>query len=314
MQVGSANPTVDQVAFDSQERIVVSGSAALRYENGKYPGSLEEVAEPLVARFAGNGHPDPSFGSGGAITFPDLAAQQLESTSLSVDASDRILFGLCEWAAYVGPEPKLGVMRVQPDGSPDASFGSSGMRLTAGCPAGLTSDGNRVLVLTTVGERHVLYGLVDRQRLEMWNENGSPYTRFGTRGAVLSPPQGGLVPAWQDLALDNRGRISLIGEMSRSTKFGLVPRAVVATRLSGLGKPDPSFGSNGQIVTRLHDPHPSPAEAPAEQKGRAFMGQAALALSPTGRMFGAVGTIRRRRIGPTSVSVLRYRAGRVRHK
>jgi len=111
---GGVGDFADDVLVQPDGRIVVPGSG----------GAGEDF---IVARVGANGSPDASFSGNGFAGFP-LGAGLDEADDLARQADGRIVAGgFTEDAAGVS---KGAVMRLNPDGSPDGSFGTGGLATT----------------------------------------------------------------------------------------------------------------------------------------------------------------------------------------
>jgi uncharacterized delta-60 repeat protein len=84
---------------------------------------------PLVLRFLANGALDPSFGEGGVVRLPELAAQR-------VLGSSETLVSTAEGGALVGGglPGKRWLAKLSADGRLDPSFGSGGILIVEACP------------------------------------------------------------------------------------------------------------------------------------------------------------------------------------
>ncbi len=101
----SESDRYNDVAIDAAGRILVSGWRVL---SGAY--------HYLVAAYDANGNPDPSFGSAGEVTGPEIG----QGNGIAIDVSGRLLL-----AGRVGSD--FGVIRLHADGSLDSSFGGAGV-------------------------------------------------------------------------------------------------------------------------------------------------------------------------------------------
>jgi hypothetical protein len=228
------------------------------------------------------------------VTFPDQAGEPgTAPTDLSIDGAERILFGVCAGQRN-GPGRNL-VVRVLPSGARDPSFGSDGLRQSNTCPEAIATGGHNQVFVLRPSDPEMIRGPVDAARtLEAWKQNGRMDSSFGKGGRVPPGPAGtvSMFAVWQDLTVDQGGHVVLIGELERPTKTGLVPNALIATRLSRRARPAPGFGPKGRIVTRF--------------AGLKLIGEGALGLSRAGLPLGAVGLMGPE--GRTSLAVLRYGA------
>lgn len=116
------------VAMDADGRILVAGAAA----NGSI--SANDFA---IARLLPNGALDPDFGGDGRITVAFDLGDTLEDTALELNvAEDGSIFvsGGVKGSGY-----DFGVVKLQPDGTPDPAYGSGG-KATVAFDLGDTND------------------------------------------------------------------------------------------------------------------------------------------------------------------------------
>jgi uncharacterized delta-60 repeat protein len=208
------------------------------------------------------GDPDPTFGSGGVAYYPlgsSSDRSQINSVALQPDGKI-VLAG--QVSDVVNSVNETLVMRLNPDGSPDASFGVGGKILKQyGSGTSASSSANSVAVQPdgkiVVGleaySGSAFNGLV-ALRLE---PNGEPDPSFGDGGKVFAKPVFPLPaqPADSDfdeprvlsIALQPDGKILLGGE-------SLLYHAsyLFVDRLNGAdGSFDSTFGDGGRVLINL---------------------------------------------------------------
>ncbi|HEY6699136.1 MAG TPA: Calx-beta domain-containing protein, partial [Acidimicrobiales bacterium] len=117
---GLSNEAQNVVVQPADEMIVLSGSS-------RNPGSsgvgIDHHTD--LARYGPNGQPDPTFGNGGALTLDAFVG-----ADLAVQPDGRLLLvGTADTTPPISPPgsvTELSVMRLEPDGSPDETFGDHG--------------------------------------------------------------------------------------------------------------------------------------------------------------------------------------------
>jgi uncharacterized delta-60 repeat protein len=117
---GLSNEAQNVVVQPADELIVLSGSS-------RNPGSsgvgIDHHTD--LARYGPNGQPDPTFGNGGALTLDAFVG-----ADLAVQPDGRLLLvGTADTTPPTSPPgsvTELSVMRLEPDGSPDETFGDHG--------------------------------------------------------------------------------------------------------------------------------------------------------------------------------------------
>ena len=212
-------------------RILVAGTRNERV-GGKPAG--------LVTAYRPNGLVDRSFGHGGRVLFP--ASRDFHYTGLS-DVT-RISGGLLVSGYRHG---RLFVARLRRDGSPDRRFGRAGtvsldLGGTGGC---LAACGPRT-ALAIVRSGILVLGTQRRSPtvVARLRRDGRLDRRFGVGGFVTRSVGNGLTNP-SDLAVQDNGRIVVVGSDSRVTATSHVYYVFAALRLMPNGKADRSFGGAG---------------------------------------------------------------------
>lgn len=116
------NTTCQDVALQADGKILLVGAI----ERPTQPGVIFVTPQGLVARFNANGTLDPSFGAGTgyvAIAFAGSSKQCL--TRVLVQPDGKILASGHSSPAG-GATADFALVRLNPDGTPDAAFGTSG--------------------------------------------------------------------------------------------------------------------------------------------------------------------------------------------
>src|SRR6185436_5105242 len=180
-----------------------------------------------VARYLADGSLDPSFGSGGLVSYVTgldngvLAAGLLQPDGKIVASIDVVN----------GPQ-RLFIVRYNGDGTPDTEFGTSGqIVLPQGSQIGFQSmvvhQGKLLVSMATAG-------VAELRRFEL--SDGSPDTGFGA-GGVVAPAlaEGPLVVQPDD-------KVLIAGPASQ------------VARVNADGSPDASFGSGGLTSIPLPPP------------------------------------------------------------
>ncbi len=211
----------------------------------------------MVVRLTQNGMLDPSYGSGGIVRTPIDGVDQLFGAALTPDGK-LVAVG----ASYGQTGQVLSVVRYTEAGSLDTSFCGSGICTYTGTQYG---TGNAVAVqpdgkIVCTGEL-LGTGAISVVRLL---PNGDLDPSFGSGGVVqtrLGDPSD--EDSGKAVLLQGDGRIvvAATADLHNSIDFSVV-------RYLSDGRLDPSFGSNGVVVT----------PAPNEQRTEAA------ALLPTGKI------------------------------
>lgn len=219
------------IALQSDGKIVVAGE-----------GSGDRV-EFAIARYMPDGSLDPSFGAGGVVT---TAVGDYSSASAVVLQPDgKIIAAGTTLASDAGFQPldDFAVVRYNPSGSLDPSFGSGGVVRTDfnatedfGNAAALQLNGAIVVAGRSEG---LPTGSVFA--LARYNPDGSLDSSFGSGGKVRTAFKSGYADA-NAVGLQPDGKIVAAGYDSG---FALA-------RYNPDGSLDSSFGAQGKVTTTFH--------------------------------------------------------------
>ncbi|MFH0967235.1 MAG: hypothetical protein V1862_06090 [Methanobacteriota archaeon] len=194
--------------------------------------------ELTVLRYTPNGTPDKTFGNAGVFTLGTPGGKESYGFATALDPENRIL--VTGGIAVDGKE-KIGLVRLQENGTLDTSFGTQGVAFWNGSETGpdygnwvsITQEG-KILV---TGVETDSSGSFDIAVLR-YNTDGTLDTAFGGDG-VARFGKSGYDYAWGQTTMAD-GRIVIAGT---SMVNGLA--SPVFIRFTPDGKPDPSFGTNG---------------------------------------------------------------------
>lgn len=228
------------VARQSDGKLVVVGTS---YTNNDY--SDEDFA---IARYNADGSLDPSFGTNGRVTtdFPGLAAV---ASSVLVQPDGKILVagGAFPLFTFLG---NMELVRYNPDGSLDASFGDGGIVTT------VFAHGSYAFALALQPDGKILAAGTDFVNfsseansdtdfaLARYQADGSPDFGFGSSGQVTTDFERLNDDAFAVLVRPD-GRIVVVG----SSRDRLTDYDFAAVRYLANGQLDPAFGANGKVST-----------------------------------------------------------------
>ncbi|HET7591341.1 MAG TPA: delta-60 repeat domain-containing protein [Solirubrobacterales bacterium] len=190
------------------------------------------------AASAAPGELDPGFGSGGMVKLLDGSEGEGWAEGIAVQPDGKIVLAGYEKGNAV-------VLRLLPNGQPDAGFGSGG-KATLDFPGG-RSEARAVALqpngeIVIAGEAEVA-GNVDFL-IARYNPDGSPDASFGGGDGIETVPVGSEEDEAQDVAIGPDGRIAATGTVDLpGGENGL---GVVV--LGPDGTPDASFGGDGSLV------------------------------------------------------------------
>lgn len=181
------------IEVDAQGKYVVGGSA--------YNGTNKD--EFALARYDAAGALDPSFDADGRVvtTGNDMGRD------LAIDGSDRIVLA---GSAFTGTTLDFSIMRFNPDGSRDTTFGNRGRVIT---PIGTGSDAAEAVEIdaqgTIVAAGSAKFGDDRDFALARYAPTGAPLGVFGSAGTVTTNL--GTSDSGRDVAFDANGNIALAG-------------------------------------------------------------------------------------------------------
>jgi uncharacterized delta-60 repeat protein len=229
------------VVIQDDGKLVVVGTT---YKDNDY--SDEDFA---VARYNPDGTLDPSFGSHGRVRtdFPGLAAVP-SSVVLQPDGKIVVAGGAFPLFTFLGD---FKIVRYNPDGSLDASFGDGGIVTTSSPGQGsyafavaLQPDGR----IIAAGTDFVAFSGDDSSNtdfaLARYNPDGTPDSTFGIAGQVTTDFDGFNDDAFSIL-LQADGRLVAVGSAKNPANL----YDFAAARYLSDGRVDTAFGVEGRVRT-----------------------------------------------------------------
>jgi uncharacterized delta-60 repeat protein len=238
---------------------------------GGYLGSADRrYGQLALERYMPDGSRDASFGASGLVT-TDIGGSDLDViNALAVQRDGKIV-------AAGDAGGLLALVRYDPNGALDSTFGEMGIASPSGSSAWTT--GATAVALQPDGKIVVAGGSLAR-----YNPDGSLDSSFGTNGVVTTGASG------LALALQPDGKI-VVGGFRRVGTGASSYAQFVVERYDSTGTRDLGFGFNGMVTTAIGD---------GDAYGRA------LALQPDGKILLAGGAV----VHWQGVSALvRYTAG-----
>jgi uncharacterized delta-60 repeat protein len=214
--------------------LAVSGGGQL-YSAGQ---SLRASTDFMLTRHLANGNPDPAFGTNGT-TYVDFNGGTEELNSLSLQNDGKILLA----GSSKGSSTQCALVRILPDGQPDAGFGANGKQLFR---EPLTSSFSQIGDVKVLGDGKVLVcgyyllGNVYTGFLKRFLSNGTPDSSFGTNSVVTVKFSTATASNYAEkITLDANGNILVMGQY-------YVNRFLIGVaRFSSSGVLDPAFSSDG---------------------------------------------------------------------
>ncbi len=207
-------------------------------------GKIVQAAQiGWLVRLTPSGLPDPAFRGGGAFSDsrcgPITAGFDFE-VSVVIQTDGKIaVSGHCRWGV---------VSRYLADGTPDPTFGSSGLvTMTVGSIEALALQPDGKLLGAGTGGNAPLGPGLTAATIRRLNPDGSLDPTFGQNGVATFLPadsRGGRLLA---IALQPDGNILAAGVdyPNSPTTLPYFPNQLIVVRVHPDGSPDPTFGTNG---------------------------------------------------------------------
>jgi uncharacterized delta-60 repeat protein len=220
---GSGDDYCFAMAIQSDGKIVVAG----RVHDGTN-------ADLLVLRYNVNGSLDDSFGTNGVVTYGGKISAY--GIAVAIQSDGKIVV-----AGHAEAREVL-VLRYNPDGSPDSSFGTNGVATyesgyaNYGWAVAIDSDGKIVVAgaIGTIPDKHVL--------VLRYNADGALDNSFGANGVVTYDGGGGDDYA-EEVAIQSDGKIVVSGDTDNDLDY-----EVLVLRFNTDGTRDNGFGTNGVVT------------------------------------------------------------------
>jgi uncharacterized delta-60 repeat protein len=236
---GRAYDLCQAVAVQSDGKIVVAGVR-------------EDSGQVLLWRLGTNNMPDPTFGSGGVAAVtpphspstaaftgqPEIAVRVQPDGKIVVAGSMFAQSGFTE-----NPDRDFLLLRFNPDGTLDSSFGNNGIvsrdfGYDDICSAMVLQSDGKIVTAGTGTQYTGGFSFNHYMLLARFDMNGNPDLSFGSGGKVVQTNES----AAYALALEEDGNILLGGYLSGAGGGNGV------FRFTTDGAPDTSFGSGGKVI------------------------------------------------------------------
>jgi uncharacterized delta-60 repeat protein len=226
---------------DSRDRPVLIAGVT-EPSGGCYGHGYPMTAPRAVVRLTTSGQLDPTFGGGDGISPIEGSATV---PSLGTVADDGIVVSAGKDSAD-GCRRGTILYRLGPGGGPVAGFGSGGA---------LVERHFRLAEVEPSGAMILAGGRGDTLGLARLLPDGKRDMSFGDHGLARIVPPHAARASVGPAAVDGRGRILLVGLLKPPRRGrhgeGQGPGAFMVGRLLADGRPDPTFGRHGWIITRF---------------------------------------------------------------
>jgi uncharacterized delta-60 repeat protein len=283
----SANSCAFAAVLQPNDRIIVGGDS----------DPNNELTDFTLARYTLSGQPDGSFGFGGVVQQPNglnspIAATLIQSDGKIIAAGTE--FGFSGGPTGLGPTAAA-LVRYNPDGSLDTSFGADGRVLfrigrNASFDA-LAIDAHGDIVAGGAGTDDMGNG---EFALVRFHPNGTVDASFGKGGVVLTAFTSSPSPQITSMAIQPNGDIVATG-----TTVNALDQVDVARYLPD-GMLDPSFASGGKFARFANNGDPSTSAIALQTDGKIVItggpnnGFGVFRLLPNGKLdsgFGMGGVV-----------------------
>jgi uncharacterized delta-60 repeat protein len=202
-----------------------------------------------VIRYNSNGLPDSTFGTDGVVSLPPVS--WLGVFRILVQPDGKML--ICGFTPTTPPssfDRNYALMRLNPDGTPDASFGNDGIFVPAldlqFYPyAMLLQADNKIIISGT----HIGSGSSGFYAARFL-ANGAVDTSYGTNGKVFTTFGNSLSTVPYDAALQSDGKLVQGGSSSGDAP---APNRIALVRYTTDGQLDASFGTGGKVLHVLNN-------------------------------------------------------------
>jgi uncharacterized delta-60 repeat protein len=249
------NDRAKKVVIQPDGKIVVVG----------YQGTSTGGFQQFIARYTSDGTLDDSFGTGGIVK-PTISGQSTLGISIALQPDGRILVG-GNLLNFTSPSSgSYMLMRLNRDGSTDASWNGDGFNSIAYGAPNYPDAGIRSLAIRPDGR---VVALGHGNVIFSFNPNGSPDLSFDSDGT--RPALNGSSDTY-DLMLSAGGRITVVGHPPVMFNFN-PPMLYQAARYMPDGSPDMTFSDDGYLSIDVGSSMSDGARAVAvDSLGRTIIG------------------------------------------
>jgi uncharacterized delta-60 repeat protein len=198
-----------------------------------------------MVRLNSNGTLDVGFGTGGTVTinFPGSTLGASQIIGLAIQSDGKMVAGISN--ANADGSPVFIVARLNPNGSPDATFGNAGVVETQIGPSGIAAS-----VLGLQADGKIL--LAGPGAMVRYETTGQLDSTFGSGGMVVIPVAGPTAIALQPdgkILVAAGGSVPGVQAGPPGLQFAFPSPAGVVTRYNTNGSLDISFGISGQAAS-----------------------------------------------------------------
>ena len=232
--------------------IEVSPDGEIFAAGAVYQNGMDLKRSYVLLKYSANGIQDTSFGTNGMVKDSVFTDPQISEIPLvvKIQPDGKIVVGGNGQNYNVGPETETPyLLRFNPDGSVDTTFGDNGKIVGA-----LVGFNGINAVSFTPGGKIIASGYsyvsgIGKVRILKYNADGTPDTGFGNNGVFLKDV---FDDANTDITYNHQiladGKILLIGFSFHNSKTELL-----LLRLTENGTPDTTFAAQGFFVSSINN-------------------------------------------------------------
>ncbi len=235
INLGTTDCFINDAALQADGKIIIVGSY------GFHANLLN--SDYLILRFNADGTLDTSFDGDGLIIRGFGATNSDGAYGVVIQPDNKIVVG---GTSKNSQTTVSALLRYNPDGSIDTSFGVNGDGLSV-----VYNDGIKRMRMLPDGKLVTLpfepFGGNSGGRISRLNQNGTLDFSFGSGGVALINFNSGQPNPANDIALQPDGKIIITG----STNVGPSNNDFKMTRYNSDGSPDIPFGTGGSVVTGI---------------------------------------------------------------
>lgn len=234
-QIGQLGGGANDVAVQSDGKIVTAGSTAYFFDDSKF----------AVVRTNADGTPDMSFGIGGTV-ITTVGVSGVAKAAMVQNDGKIVVAGL----SGDGQDANFALVRYDAGGALDMNFGSGGKVITQVAGDENADDYAQAVALQSDGKIVVAGNTYPYPAfaLARYNSDGTLDTGFGSGGKVLTRFDRDNASAYA-VTIQSDGKIILAG--STNAVYGSYDFALA--RYNSDGTLDTSFGIGGKVVTAVSD-------------------------------------------------------------
>jgi len=230
----------DGVVIQSDGKIVLGGNS---FASG--------TQNMMLARYNADGSPDTSF-DGDGVSVATFSAGPTTGNGLTIQSDGKLILVGALGTAGGFQNSVFGIARFNTNGSPDTSFGGTGL-VPMDVRTGVPQQNGAEVVLVQPDGKIVAAGATNNGptntdfAITRVNADGSPDNDFGTGGKVVNSSAGARDDLAHAIAIQPDGKLLVAGASPRTDT------AFMILRFNTNGTLDPTFGNNGTSMVPISE-------------------------------------------------------------